>query len=375
MKQALLVCFLFLAAACSQPGKHVPAAKAAAGPDAIRYAKGFTVERRDGYAVVEVTDPWDTTRLLQRYLLIDRNRPAPANLPEGTIVRTPLRNIAVYTSVHASIIEQLGEADRIAGVCEPQYMSSPLISEGLRAGRIADLGMATAPNVEKMIDLGIEYIIASPFQNSGYGQAGKLGIPIIEAADYMESLPLGRAEWGRFYGLLFRKEAMADSIFRDTETRYLALKALARTAASRPTALSEKRYGSFWYVPGSDSYMAHFFSDAGADYLFSDVPGAGSAPLAFETVLDRAAHADVWLIKYNQAGEMTYNDLRTEYAPYENFDAWKRRNIYTCNTGKVPYYEEFPIYPYYLLKDLIHIFHPELLPAHTPRYYRSMEKE
>jgi iron complex transport system substrate-binding protein len=373
MKQTLFIGLIFLAAACSQPGKQVTAVKANDGTDSIRYAKGFTVERFDDYIAVEVIDPWDTTRLLQRYLLVDRNQPTPGNLPKGTVVQTPLRNIAVYTSVHASIIEQLGEAGQITGVCEPQYMSSPVIREGLRTGRIADLGMATAPNVEKMIDMGVEYIIASPFQNSNYGQAEKLGIPIIEAADYMESLPLGRAEWGRFYGLLFQKEATADSIFTDTEACYLALKALAQTAANRPTVLSEKRYGSFWYVPGNDSYVAHFFEDAAADYVFKDVPGSGSTPLAFETVLDQASHADVWLIKYNQADEMTYGNLRTEYTPYENFDAWKNRRIYTCNTGKTPYYEEFPIHPDYLLKDLIWVFHPELLPGYAPRYYRKME--
>lgn len=375
MRQALFIYLVFLVAACSQPGKQVSSTLQGiqAEPDTIRYARGFTVERFDDYISVEVIDPWDTTQLLQRYLLVDKNRTLPADLPKGTVVRTPLDNIAVYTSVHASIIEQLGETDKVIGVCEPQYMDSPAIREGLRAGRIADLGMATAPNVEKMIDIDVAYIIASPFQNSNYGQAEKIGIPIIEAADYMESLPLGRAEWGRFYGLLFQKESIADSIFRDTEERYLSLKALAATAVKRPSVLSEKRYGSFWYVPGNDSYVAHFFRDAGADYIFNDIPGSGSSPLAFETVLDQAIHADVWLMKYNQSDELTYNSLRTEYTPYENFDAWKNRNIYTCNTGKVPYYEEFPIHPDYLLKDLIWIFHPELLPDYSPRYYRKME--
>ena len=102
-------------------------------------------------------------------------------------------------------------------------------------------------------------------------------------------------------------------------------------------------------------------------------PGAGSTPLAFETVLDRAIHADMWLIKYNQSGDMTYGDLRAEYAPYENFDAFKNRRIYSCNTGLVPYYEEFPLHPDYLLKDLIWVFHPELLPGYSPRYYRKMQ--
>ncbi|MDR2968610.1 MAG: ABC transporter substrate-binding protein, partial [Tannerellaceae bacterium] len=225
------------------------------------------------------------------------------------------------------------------------------------------------PNVEKMIEAGTEYVIASPFQNSSYGPVEKMGIPIIEGADYMEAHPLGRTEWIRFYGLLFDKEEVADSLFRATERRYLELKELAARVTDRPTVVSEKRFGSTWYVPAGESYIAHFFADAGADYQFSDLPGSGSTPMTFETVLDRAIHADLWLIKYNQTEDMTYNELRREYTPYENFDAFKKQSIFGCNTGRVPYYEEFPIHPDYLLKDLIFIFHPELLPGYTPRYY------
>lgn len=341
--------------------------------DTILYARGFTIQHFTDYTSVEVRDPWDSTRILQRYLLVDRGALMPGDLPKGTVVRTPVKNIVVYTSVHAAIIDQLGEADKVIGVCEPRYMDTPSIQEGLRAGKIADLGEATAPNIEKIIDIGAEIIIASPFQNAGYGPAEKLGIPIIEAADYMESLPLGRTEWIRFYGLLFGKEVMADSIFRETEGRYLELKELAKTVTNRPTVISEKKFGSSWYMPAGDSYVAHLYNDAGADYIFKDLPGAGSTPLAFETVLDKAIHADMWLIKYNQTNDMTYKDLRTEYTPYENFDAFKNRRIYTCNTGIVPYYEEFPIHPDYLLKDLVWVFHPELLPGYTPRYYRKIE--
>ncbi|MDR2389314.1 MAG: ABC transporter substrate-binding protein [Tannerellaceae bacterium] len=370
----LLISLVYLVVSCRQPGQPSSSTEALL-PDTILYAQGFSIHTHDHYKLVEVRDPWDSTRLLQRYVLVDRHLPLPEDLPRGLIVRTPLQNVVVYSSVHASIIEELGEIDRIVGVCEPQYMESPGIRRGLRTGRIADLGMSTAPNVEKMIDISAECIIASPFQNSNYGQAEKLGIPIIEAADYMEALPLGRAEWGRFYGLLFCQQAKADSIFRVTEKRYMELKTLAETAADRPSVFSEKRYGSFWYIPGNDSYVAHFFRDAGAMYRFGNIPGQGSTPLAFEKVLDQAIHADFWLIKYNQAEEMSYEDLRIEYTPYENFDAFKRRNIYTCNTGKTPYYEEFPIHPDYLLKDLIHVFHPDLLPGYTPRYYRRMAED
>ncbi len=373
MRFGLFLGLVLWMVACAPSGKRASSEEPLSS-DSLRYARGFTIRRFDAYTRVEVRDPWDSTRLLQRYLLVGRDKPVPEGLPKGTIVRVPVRDIVVYTSVHAAIIDQLRATDRVIGVCEPRYMDTPAIREGLRAGRIADLGESTAPNVEKMIEIGAELVIASPFQNSSYGPVEKIGIPIIEGADYMEAFPLGRTEWIRFYGLLLGKEEAADSLFRETERSYLSLRDLAARVDKRPTVLSEKRFGSSWYVPAGDSYMAHLFEDAGADYVFRDLPGAGSVPLAFETVLDQAIDADIWLVKYNRSSEMTYPELRSEYTAYENFNAFKKRRIYTCNTGTVPYYEEFPLHPDYLLKDLIHIFHPELLPGYTPRYYHGMRE-
>lgn len=363
-----LVCWM---TACTFSGKRVASGEPLS-TDSVRYASGFTIQRFEDYTRVEVRDPWDSARLLQRYVLVDRTKPLPDGLPQGTVVRVPVRNVVVYTSVHAAIIDQLGETARVIGVCEPRYMETPAIQEGLRAGRIADLGEATAPNVERMIEIGAELVIASPFENSSYGPVEKIGIPIIEGADYMESSPLGRTEWIRFYGLLFGREERADSLFRETERAYLSLKTLAADVAERPTVFSEKKYGSSWYMPAGDSYMARLYADAGADYVFKTLPGSGSTPLAFERVLEQAIHADYWLLKYNQSADLTYQGLRMEYTPYEHFDAFRDRRIYACNTGKVPYYEEFPLHPDYLLKDLIWIFHPELLPEYLPRYFRRM---
>lgn len=374
MKSFLSFIFVWvLLVSCSQSAKNTNRIGSLSS-DTILYATGFTVERFEDYTSVEVHDPWDSTRLLQRYLLVDRNKEVPTELPKGTVIQIPVRNIVVYTSVHAAIIDQLQETDKIIGVCEPRYMDTPYIQEGLKAGRIADMGEATSPDVEKMMNMNTELVIVSPFQNSSYGPVEKLGIPIIEGADYMESLPLGRTEWVRFYGMLFGKEQMADSIFKETEKAYLALKELAVQATTHPTVISEKKFGASWFMPAGESYIANLYKDAGADYMFKDLPGAGSTPLAFETVLDKAIHADMWLIKYNQAKDMTYQELRGEYTPYENFDAFKKRMIYGCNTGVVPYYEEFPLHPDYLLKDLIWVFHPELLPDYKPRYYQKMKE-
>jgi len=244
----------------------------------------------------------------------------------------------------------------------------------IKSGLIQDLGKATSPNIEKMIALGAEAVIASPFNHGGYGAVEKTGIPIIECADYMEADPLGRAEWIKFLGLLTGKSALADSLFRETASNYIKIKALTENIVYRPKLMTELRYGATWYVSGGESYMAQIFNDAGADYLFSYLPGTGGVPLSFETVLNTAIHADIWMFTYNRDEDMTYSALRSDYASYDRFEPFSNRRIYGCNADRTQYYEEVPMHPDYLLAELIAIFHTELLPNHTFRYFMPLRE-
>lgn len=341
--------------------------------DTIEYATGFTIHRHDDFTEVSVRDPWDSTRLLQRYLLVDRSlEELPDGMGEGTVVRVPVERLVLYTSVHASIVELLGQQDCVVGLCEVRYIDSKILKNRIAEGVVKDLGESTSPNIEMIMDLETEAIISSPFKDAGYGPTEKLGIPIIEGADYMENHPLGRVEWIRFYGMLVGAEQVADSIFRTTCREYNRLKDLAAEVTDRPTLVAERKYGGQWFVPSGGSYNGVMFKDAGADYIFEDMQENGSVPLAFESVLDRAIHADFWLMKYYNTKDMSYQDLKAEYAPYANFDAFKNRKIYACNSFKVPYYEDAPMHPHLILKDLISIFHPYLLPDYTPQYYFPM---
>ena len=120
--------------------------------------------------------------------------------------------------------------------------------------------------------------------------------------------------------------------------------------------------------------MARIFADASANYIWNRNQQSGSFPLSFEVVFDQAHDADFWLIKYYQDKDKTYNEIKKDYAPYANFKAFQKKNIYGCNTAKIPYYEEFPFHPERLLKDLIKIFHPELLPGYQPEYFTPLSE-
>ena len=339
----------------------------------LKYAENLTLVKGEGYTEARLRNPWDTTKVLHTYILVEKDKPIPDHLPPGTIVRTPLSKALVYTGVHCALIRELGAVKSIGGICELQYIKVPEIIEGCRKGTIVNAGEGTNPDIEKIIDLHPDALLLSPYENSGgHGQVEKLKVPIIECADYMETSALGSAEWIRFYGLLFHQSAKADSIFAIVEKNYNELKALASSQAKKPKVMCELKSGSAWYVPGGRSTTGKLYKDAGGDYLFDSYPNSGAVPLSFETVFDKAQDADVWLMKYNQPSDKTMAGIKEDYSPYANFKAFKERNVYGCNTGYHTYYEDFPFHPDLVLKDLIKIFHPSLLPEYELKYFSKL---
>ena len=190
----------------------------------------------------------------------------------------------------------------------------------------------------------------------------------------METSALGRAEWMRFYGLLFGVASEADSLFAEVDSCYGRLKKRAALSSVSLSIVSELKSGSAWYVPGGRSTIGRLFNDACGRYVFSEDKHSGSIPLAFESVFDKAGDADVWTIKYNRDRDMTYADLKADYMGYTGFKAFKTRNIYGCNTAKVPFYEETPFRPDYLLADLIQILHPEIGDLGGLRYFCKLNE-
>ena len=366
-----IVTIVLLLSACSGGSKTSSAFEGEVLP--LKYAENLTLIQGEGYTEARLRNPWDTTSILRTYILVDKDKEVPNHLPEGTLVRTPLSKALVYTATHCNLIHELGAVKSIGGICEIQYIKVPEIVEGCANGTIVNAGEGTNPDIEKIIDLHPDALLLSPYENSGgHGQVEKLKIPIIECADYMETSALGSAEWIRFYGLLFGREALADSIFAEVEKNYNDLKALATSQPIKPRLMCEVKSGSAWYVSGGRSTTGKLYADAGADYVFSSYTNAGGVPLSFETVFDKAQDADVWLMKYNHPTDKTYQSLQEDYAPYANFKAFKEKNIYHCNTAYRPYYEDFPFHPDRVLKDLIKIFHPSLLPEYELKYFSKL---
>lgn len=357
---------------CSCASRSASSSDVTSGDTLTIEASLLTIVDCGDYTIADVTNPWDTTQRLARYILIDRNVTASPVIPEGIVVRVPVQSSVVYSSVHAGAIEELGAISAITGVCDAQYYKMPSIVRGLQSGAILDIGASMSPSVEQIVELSPEAILTSPFQNAGHGAIEQLAIPIIECADYMETTPLARAEWIRLLGELYGCRAEADSIYRIVADRYSSLASMAQVSTDKPMVISEMLIDGVWYVPGGRSYAARLFADAGAAYPWSSDTSTGSLQLDFSAVYDRAHNADIWLIK-TFGTDLTLGDLQKSYPLNARMRAFSNGGVYSSNTSATNLYEEFPFHPDLLLREYINIFHPGLLPDGTLRYFRRVE--
>ena len=220
----------------------------------LDYARLLDIIEYDSFSIVQIHNPWDSARLLHTYILVERNRELPPNLPQGTIVKIPVERAVIYSSVHCSLFEQLGKTNAITGICNPEFVMLPNIRKQLEQGKIQNMGDGQNPNLERIIDEHPDVLMPSPFENSGgYGRLSSLNIPIIECADYLEVSALARAEWMRFYGRLLGCSQKADSLFFAVETAYKELTQKVQQATKRPTLLCEMRTGATWFVSGGNT--------------------------------------------------------------------------------------------------------------------------
>ena len=431
-----------LMAAC-QGGKTAAADAEAGDTLEMKYAKLLTIVKHgDGeeasdeaedidyqYAEAIIANPWKAGTMLHRYILIPKGEEGDKTVARLALqrtsgmgcttdtVRTPVERSAVFIAPHCQLMYELGCQQAIRGVCDLNYINIPDVrkraasagnasagnasSEKASSGNasaqnsIVDCGSSMAPDIERIIALKPEAILVSPFENSGgYGKLDKLRIPLIEAADYMESSPLGRAEWMKFYGMLFGKdknisttaagkaseaaagkaseaaagkaseatlpascELRADSLFAQIEKEYLDLKAEAGKLPKGLSILTERKTGGVWYVPGGQSTIGILLKDANARYIFSDDKHSGSLPMSPEQILAKGSQVDVWAFKYFGGAPLSQVQLLQEYDGYKALAAFNRGNIYQVDTSTVPYFELTSFHPELLLREFIILAH------------------
>lgn len=368
----------------------------------MKYAELLTIVKHNDGAYTEaiIENPWKKGTTLHKYILVPKGKEGDetvarlkddirenATLQMGShcdIVRTPLESNVVFTAPHCQLMYELGCKNAITGVCDKDYINIPDIKERVKLSDgkastsdtdkvIIDCGSSMQPDMERIIALKPEGLLISPFENSGgYGKLDKLHIPIIETADYMETSPLGRAEWMKFYGLLFKSEERSDSLFSSIEKEYLALKAKAAKLPQGLSILTERKMGSVWYVPGGKSTMGILLKDANAKYIFADDTHSGSLAYGPERILSKGTQVDVWAFKYFGGKALSKNDLLAEYEGYKVLKAFNSNSIYQVDTSTQPYFELTSFHPEILLREFIILAHPKATQFGKLRFYQHL---
>lgn len=368
----------------------------------MKYAELLTIVKHNDGAYTEaiIENPWKKGTTLHKYILVPKGKEGDetvarlkddirenATLQMGShcdIVRTPLESNVVFTAPHCQLMYELGCKNAITGVCDKDYINIPDINERVKLSDgkastsdtdkvINDCGSSMQPDIERIIALKPEGLLISPFENSGgYGKLDKLHIPIIETADYMETSPLGRAEWMKFYGLLFKSEERSDSLFSSIEKEYLALKAEAAKLPQGLSILTERKMGSVWYVPGGKSTMGILLKDANAKYIFADDTHSGSLAYGPERILSKGTQIDVWAFKYFGGKALSKSDLLAEYEGYKALKTFNQNSIYQVDTSTQPYFELTSFHPEILLREFIILAHPKATQFGKLRFYQHL---
>lgn len=368
----------------------------------MKYAELLTIVKHNDGAYTEaiIENPWKKGTTLHKYILVPKGKEGDetvarlkddirenATLQMGShcdIVRTPLESNVVFTAPHCQLMYELGCKNAITGVCDKDYINIPDIKERVKLSDgkastsdtdkvIIDCGSSMQPDIERIISLKPEGLFISPFENSGgYGKLDKLHIPIIETADYMETSPLGRAEWMKFYGLLFKSEERSDSLFSSIEKEYLALKAEAAKLPQGLSILTERKMGSVWYVPGGKSTMGILLKDANAKYIFADDTHSGSLAYGPERILSKGTQIDVWAFKYFGGKALSKSDLLAEYEGYKALKTFNQNSIFQVDTSTQPYFELTSFHPEILLREFIILAHPKATQFGKLRFYQHL---
>ena len=333
----------------------------------LKYATGFTIAKAQDFYLVKILTPYKGAAHPLTYVFYNRHEDMP-NIEADGYIPIPVKSIVCTSTTHIPLLDYLNETNSLSGFPTLDYISSAAMRKRIDAGEVEELGIDEALNIEYLINLSPEVVMGYSLSGD-FGQFNSIeeaGIPVVLNAEYLEQHPLGRAEWIKLAGIIFDKEEMADSVFNFIEAQYLDARNLAARSASKPTVMSGIVYGDSWFVPGGKNYAAKILQDAGFNYIWAQDTSSAFLPLSFETVFDLANKADFWIGvgSFKSLTELSANDSR-----YEAFAPFKNHHIYSYNKrlgtkGGSEFLELGYLRPDLILRDLVRIGHPNLLPEH-----------
>jgi iron complex transport system substrate-binding protein len=375
-----LLCVLFIATMVLVSCKNENQSHTTAVPvtqNSIKYAKGLKLYTYKGFSIVKVTQPWPGATEAFTYVLVQKNVTLPDSLKQYTTVNVPIKRLVATSTTHIPSLEMLGVENTLVGFPGTDYISSERTRALIEAGRVKEAGANESLNTEVVLDLAPDAVVAFGVDgtNKTLNALQSAGLKVLYNSDWTEQSPLGKAEWIKLFGALYGMDEKAAELFNDIEENYNKAKKLAQGVTYKPTVMGGAMLNDQWLLPQGESWAAQFYRDAGANYLWAGSKGTGSLGLSFENVLDTAQNADFWI---GPSQFISLKQMQGANPHYKQFAAFQKKKVYsysvkTGKTGGLIFYEQAPNRPDLVLKDLVYIFHPELLPDYTLHFFEQLQ--
>ncbi|WP_138429325.1 ABC transporter substrate-binding protein [Fodinibius saliphilus] len=342
-----------------------------------KFAEGFQIQYHNNYKLLEILKPFQDKVDTLRYALIPRELEGKVEVGDARKITIPVQSMIASSTTHIGLIEMLEANDILSGMVGAEYVYSPKVRKGIENGDIMSL-LQGEVNKEKVLELNPDVLMISGGQSSQFDNYRVLidsGINILVNSEWLETTPLGKAEWMKVMAALLNKEKLANKKFNAVVKRYNKLKAAIDTVSQKPLIINSMPYKGAWFVSAGDSFAARFLKDAGADYPWLDTEGTGGLRKSFEVVYEKGLEADIWL---NPGSAQSKEDILAKDSRFKDFKSFKTGKIYNNNKRQHPkggndYWESGVVNPDILLADLIKILHPQVVPDHKLYYYQKIK--
>jgi len=344
----------------------------------VEFAKGFSIKKHGDVTLLTVSDPWQGAQnVVYHYLLCPKDKELPPEFSQYAVIRTPVERVVCLSTTHVAMLSALGLTESIKALSETAFVFDSTVRKAIDEGQIVDIGYAQGLNFERIISLSPDLIFAYDVDggfNSILTRLESLGQKVIINAEYLERTALGKAEWIKFMAAFFNQEELATEKFNAIKDEYLTLSNLAISRERKPKILCDLPWQGIWHVPGGDTWMAAIIADAGGEYIWKNNSSRESIPISIEAIIHQGDSADIWI---NAGAARSLAEIRAVDARLSLIKPFQIASVYSYNArinadGGNDFFESSVVNPHIILKDMIKIFHPDLLPEHRLFYYMPL---
>jgi len=362
-------------AGCSGEGvTQVEEAASGGTPIPLRHARYLRLEQHSGYVVARLRAPvadqsGGQAQAREAVLVLaptDRPIPTlPVALRDAAVIRTPVTRIAANAGSDEAFLGQIGVKDRLVAVGGRVSFDDD-VRQGVIEGRIGQIGYNwhAPPNLDVLLAADPDVFLmrlSDPAQTPVLNRARRLGLTVAPTFAEDEPTYLGRAEWIRLHGLLTGRDAEAEHLFAEIETRVKALKTAAAARPAVPMLWAYPGGGDRWVATVRGAEQAYLADAGGRNLLLrpEDPRKWSSETLATEQILPVADKAEAWIIGDLHAAPPRSTAVESVSQAFRDGRLFANTGRSNLAANAYDWYQTAFVRPDWVLADFVKALHPD----------------